>query len=125
MTRYRSYNANPTNNRVGDCAIRAISVALDQDWEKTYVDLCMQGFIMSDLPNADHVWGEYLKAKGFKRHFEDDIHMTVDDFCEAHQSGVFILCPKQHVIAMINGEFFDTWDSGNEVIIYYWTKGEE
>ena len=27
------YNPNPRRNRVGDCAIRAVAKATDQDWE--------------------------------------------------------------------------------------------
>lgn len=33
-------NENPINNRVGDCVVRAISTALNQEWEKTYTELC-------------------------------------------------------------------------------------
>ena len=32
-------NENPINNRVGDCVVRAISTALNQEWEKTYTEL--------------------------------------------------------------------------------------
>lgn len=31
-------NENPLYNRVGDCVIRAISTALNQEWVKTYAD---------------------------------------------------------------------------------------
>ena len=33
------YLNNPFGLRVGDCVIRAISKALNQSWEKTYIDL--------------------------------------------------------------------------------------
>ena len=36
---YSYYNANPYKIRVGDCVIRAISKALNQSWEDTYIDL--------------------------------------------------------------------------------------
>ena len=61
------YLNNPFGLRVGDCVIRAISKALNQSWEKTYIDLCVQGFMMSDLPSSNAVWSSYLKHKGFKR----------------------------------------------------------
>lgn len=47
------YNPNPYGLRVGDCVIRAISKALNQSWEKTYIDLCVQGFMMGDLPTQN------------------------------------------------------------------------
>ena len=36
------YNPNPRRNRVGDCAIRAVAKATDQDWEMAYTGLNMQ-----------------------------------------------------------------------------------
>jgi hypothetical protein len=29
------------------------------------------------------------------------------------------------VVPVINGEFYDTWDSGEERPVYYWEKKEE
>lgn len=36
-----------------------------------------------DLPNANHVWGAYLKNKGFKQYIIDNDKeiYTVNDFC--------------------------------------------
>lgn len=54
------YNANPDGRNVGDCTIRALSLALGQSWEQTYVELALEGFMMGDMPSANHVWGAYL-----------------------------------------------------------------
>ena len=51
------YNPNPRRNRVGDCAIRAIAKATDQDWEMAYTGLYVKGYSMGDLPSANSVWG--------------------------------------------------------------------
>lgn len=40
------FNGNPTGRRVGDCAVRAVSVALGIDWEKAY---SMDGEMVSEL----------------------------------------------------------------------------
>ena len=61
------YNPNPIGIRVGDCVVRAISKVLDQDWEKTFVDLCVQGLMFCDLPSSNAVWASYLRHKGFKK----------------------------------------------------------
>ena len=98
VTNWISYNPNPIyNNRVGDCAIRAISKALEQDWETTYTGLTMFGFMRCDLPNANHVWGAYLKSKGFKRYIIDDEFYTVDDFCRDNPQGTYILSLDGHI----------------------------
>ena len=57
------YNPNPTGRFVADCAVRAISKALDIDWETAYAKLAMNGYAMGDMPNANSVWGALLIRK--------------------------------------------------------------
>lgn len=121
-------NPNPQNNIVGDCVIRAISIALDQNWGKTYCDLCLKGYEMADMPSSNRVWMEYLKDQGWHRHIVPDTCpdcYTVKDFCGEHFNGKYILGTGTHVIAVINGDYYDTWDSGDEYPVYYWKRGED
>ena len=121
------YNANPMFKRVGDCTVRAISKALGESWETTYVGLCIQGFIMCDIPNANSVWGAYLRSKGFRREIipnDCQDSYTVNDFCREHPTGKYVLALSGHVVAICDGDFYDTWDSGEETPIYYWYKEE-
>ena len=83
----------------------------------------MFGFMRCDLPNANHVWGAYLKSKGFKRYIIDDEIYTVDDFCKDNPQGTYILSLDGHVVCVMDGHFYDTWDCGAEIPIYYWRKG--
>ena len=126
---YIDYNANPIGNRVGDCTIRAISLALGQDWELTYSGIAVEGYKLCDMPSANHVWGgAYLRSKGFKRNIIPDECpdcYTVEDFCADHPKGTYILALASHVVAVIDGNHYDTWDSGREIPIYYWQKREE
>lgn len=55
------YNPNPAGKNVGDCPVRAICKATGQGWHETYVQLCMQGLALADMPSANNVWGAYLK----------------------------------------------------------------
>ena len=125
MKRWKVYNPNPIKNRVGDCTVRAISKALEQDWETTYAGLTAYGFIRGDMPNANHVWGAYLKSKGFKQYVIETIKefYTVEDFCNDYPLGTFILAIDGHVVCVEDGFYFDTWDSGEEIPIYYWKRG--
>lgn len=127
MERFVYYNANPFHNKVGDCTVRAISKALNQNWYETFVDLCLQGIALCDMPSANNVWGAYLKSKGFERNILPDTCpncYTVEDFCEEHPIGTYILALGTHVICCQNGFYYDTWDSGNETPIYYWRRKE-
>lgn len=124
---YVFYNPNPQNNLVGDCVIRAISKVTNQDWEKTYLDICLQGYMMKDMPSSNSVWSAYLSSKGFKRAVIPNTCpdcYTVRDFCSDYPKGTFLLAIGTHVVAVENGNYFDTWDSGGEIPIFYWQKEE-
>lgn len=118
-------NLNPIHKRVGDCTIRAISKALGQDWEQTYTEIALQGFLMCDLPSANAVWGAYLKRKGFERHIiPNDCPdcYTVEDFAQDHPNGTYILAISGHVVCVQDGDWYDTWQSGGEIPLYYWKR---
>lgn len=122
---YVSFNPNPIpHNRVGDCVIRAISKALGKSWEETYIGIALQGFSMGDLPSANHVWGQYLRDRGFSRHMvpEEIEPYTVADFASDHLQGTYVLALNGHVVCVVDGDYYDTWDSGNEIILYYWAR---
>lgn len=123
---YTYFNKNPAGRSVGDCAVRALSRALEKTWEEVYVGLCLEGFRQGDLPNADVIWGNYLQRHGFRRHLIPDDGMgryTVADFAEDHPKGVFVLSmPGRHVVAVVDGSYCDSWDSGNEVPTYFFEK---
>lgn len=116
------FNANPSAQRVGDCAIRAISKATGQSWETVYIALCVRGLIDHDLPSANHVWGDYLEELGWQRHLVNKRGYTVEDFTHDHPKGVYILAISGHVVACVDGMYFDTWNSGAEVVVYYWER---
>lgn len=122
------YNANPDGRNVGDCTIRAISLALGQSWEQTYVELALEGFMMGDMPSANHVWGAYLRRNGFQRRILPDTCpdcYTVADFAQDHPSGTYLLALDGHVVCLIDGDWYDTWDSGGKIPLYYWTRKDD
>ena len=124
---WKEYNPNPDNKRAGDCVIRAITKILGISWEEAYLGVALQGFVEKDMPSINHVWGSYLKHKGFKRHIIPNTCpdcYTVREFTKEHQKGKYILATGSHTIAVENGCYFDTWDSGDEVPIYYFERGE-
>ena len=121
------YNPNPRRNRVGDCAIRAIAKATDQDWEMAYTGLYVKGYSMGDLPSANSVWGAYLRDRGFKRAIVPNTCpdcFTVEDFCRENPRGMFVLALDGHVVTVVDGDYFDSWNSGNEPVLYYWYREE-
>lgn len=124
---YKEFNPNPRGRKVGDCTVRAISKATGQDWHEVYVNLCVQGLLMGDMPSANAVWGSYLRSNGFNRRMIPDTctaNYTVSDFATEHPDGTYILALSGHVVTVKNGDYWDSWDSGKEIPIYYWTLTE-
>ena len=119
------YNPNPRSNRVGDCTVRAISKATGKDWHSVYATVSAYGYALADMPSANHVWGAYLKRQGFRRRLIDDHGKdlyTVEDFCRDNPHGTYMLAIPGHVVCVMDGDWYDTWDSGDEVPEYYWIK---
>ena len=128
MSIWREFSNNPTGRRVGDCAVRAISVALDIDWERAYALLCANGFAMGDLPNADATWGATLRQHGFYRYAIPNTCpacYSAEDFAHDHPKGIYTLGFGGHVATIRDGLLFDSWNSEREVPQFYWTNRKE
>lgn len=119
------YNSNPLGKHIGDCVVRALTVALGDTWENIYADLTMTGRFMYDMPNSNAVWAEYLKMNGFRYSSLPDtcpFCYTISQFSKDHPRGTYVVATGSHVVAVVDGNYFDTSDSGNEVPIYYFRK---
>lgn len=124
---FKLLNVNPAKRKGDDCTVRALSLVLDKSWEDMYLDLCAYGLKYYDMPSSNHVWGAYLKDAGYTRHIIPNTCpecYTVKDFADEHRRGSFILALHGHVVAVIDGCVCDSWDSRNEIPVYYWRKEE-
>lgn len=125
MARLQIFNNNPVNRSVGDCAVRAVSVALDVDWETAYALIAMNGYLMADMPSSNAVFGSVLRQNGFTRHIIPDSCpncYTVGDFADENQHGIYVVGTGNHVVTIKDGTVFDSWDSRQEIPQYYWHK---
>lgn len=124
---FEEYNPNPVGRHVGDCAIRAIAKALDIDWETAFILVTVNAYQMGDMPSSDSVWGAVLRENGFYKkiipNYCPDCY-TVEDFCEDHPNGIFVLGFGGHVATVVDGKLYDSWDSSKEIPIYYWYRKE-
>lgn len=117
------YNANPVANRVEDCAIRAVAVALDISWDDAFDQIAKSAKQMGAVMHYNAAFGAVLRKHGFRRYIIPN-HCpdcyTVKDFCHDHPEGIYVVGTDAHVVAVINGNYIDTFDSGAEIAIYYW-----
>ena len=122
------FQNNPVGRRVGDCAVRAISKALNMGWEAAYIALVINGLQMGDMPSSDTVSGALLRQHGFKRQAIKDTCpdcYTAEDFCHDHPTtGTYVLYFGGHVATVRDGQLYDAWDSSKEIPQYFWYKEE-
>lgn len=128
MNTWYKFNPNPVNARVEDCAQRAISAALNVDWDTASDMIYDMAKAMGTTTHDDAAWGAVLRWAGFYRaaipNTCPDCY-TVKDFCLDHPRGVYVLKTSGHVVAIINGKAWDTWDSTGEIPSYYWYRRHE
>ena len=87
----------------------------DKTWYEIYHDPCNKGYDICELPLSNNLWGQYLQEKGFKRFPLPDycpICYTVADFCRENPTGEFLLALNEHAVYVLNGNYYDSWDSG-------------
>ena len=120
------YNPNPRKEQKKDCMIRAISKAINKEWEEVYIGLCCEGLERYEMPEA--VWASYLKKYGFEEKIIPCMCprcMTVGRFAEKHPEGRYVVATSENnIVAIEDGDYFDTEDSGDEIVIYYFKKGK-
>ena len=118
------FNNNPTGRFVGDCAVRAVSLALGIPWEMAFERLAKNAFQMGDMPSSDSVWGATLRQEGWKRYAIPNTCpdcYTVEDFAADHPKGAYVLKTTEHVTTVIDGDVIDSWNTSDEVPQYYWS----
>ena len=122
---YVKYNPNPDHKRTGDCIIRAVTKVTGKSWEQVYIELAAQGFMMYAMPSENVVLDEYLYRLGFDKYIVPNNCprcYTIQDFIYDHPYGDFIVGTGSHIIAIVDGDYYDTWDSGEEPIFFYWRR---
>lgn len=131
---YIYYNDNPFGLDVGDCVIRAISVGLNYNWFMVHDELSFLSRKMADMPSSNRVWKQYLKDKGYTEKVIET-HcpncLTLIAFCRSHPQGRYIVSTCEytkanniivtgtHLVAVIDGDYYDTWDSGGDIPLSY------
>lgn len=120
------YNPNPARKQTGDCVVRAVSIAEGITWDEAYEGLTDKAYTEKSMPSINPIWADYLEDHGY------DIFglpntcprcYTVKQFTRDYPLGTYILGTGNHAVAVIDGNYIDTWDSGNEVPMYFFRKG--
>lgn len=127
---FKYLNLNPSKKHTIDCVIRGVSFVTGLDWETVFLGISVECIKYHDMPEMNYIWASYLRQFGFSRHIIPNtcpICYTVKDFCRDNPYGIYLLvivdyATGGHVVGVEDGDYYDIWDSGNEVVTYYWRK---
>ena len=95
---------------------------MDMPWDDVAIDLSMMMVAEKDIVSSNALWGKYLELNGFRRGSLPDTCpscFTIEDFCRMYPQGIYVVCTGSHVVAVIDGNYYDTFDSGQETATYY------
>ena len=123
---FHFYNANPKGKKTCDCSIRAVSTALGLSYEETAREMLEYTFKTGLMINDPKHIDKFLCSKGWVKcnqpRKSDNTRYTGIEFCEnAMNYGiakfnydvtrVIANMGTQHIVAIMDGKIYDTWDS--------------
>lgn len=120
--RWHEYNPNPKDRNIGDCTLRSYCAAFGIGWDKAFDIASKVAKENSTLIQyvADKVLTEefncYVDEKYNKKTVKSKDRITVNEFAMTHPYGTYILHVRQHQVTVINGEYWDSWDSGKKKV---------
>lgn len=132
------YNANTNNKDTNDCVARSISLALGIDYDEVKRGLKKVAHKLN-LPSWNYFDGftQYIREHvGYNIIWRKPAEvfnksLTVKEFSQELDIGTYLLlCGKaegstSHMVACIDGNYYDSWDSSNRIVSYFMVIDDE
>lgn len=128
MKRYKYYQPNKKDlkDRQRDCLVRALTKVMNKTWLEVFNELIPYAIEIQCMPNSKTCYESYLKDNGFEYHGisnrKGSKRPTVESFTKEHKTGIFFLNVANHVVSVVDGIYYDTWDSGQCCLYGYYEK---
>lgn len=120
--RWKKYNPNPKSRNTGDCTIRAYCAAFNISWDKAYDEASNyakeEKYILDATPVVKKIVVDHfgcIEDEDYKKTKAKD-RMTVNTFAMTHPYGTYIVHIRGHLVTVKNGEYWDSWDSGDKKV---------
>lgn len=124
--KYYQPNQKDLKDTYGDCVIRALTKATDKEWLEVFEELLPYARELQCMPNGKPCYEKYLTDNGFTykgiSNAKGTKRPTVQSFAKEHKEGVYVLRVANHLVAVTEGYYWDTWDSGDKSLYGYWVK---
>lgn len=125
---YQYYQPNKMDlkDQYGDCVIRALTKAMDLEWLEVFDQMQPLSRELQVPFNCKPCYEKYITSKSFSyvgvSNKKGSKRPTVKQFANQHREGVYILRVAHHLVTVVDGIYYDTWDSGHKSLYGYWIK---
>lgn len=126
MYKYYQPNKKDLKDNYCDCVVRAFSKAFGKSWAKVFDELVSIAKEYQCMPNDKLCYEKCLSNNGFVLKSIGSVkghkRPTVDSFSKEHKVGTYVLVVANHLVCTVDGNYYDTWDSGSKSMYSYWQK---
>ena len=126
--KYYQPNKKDLKDKYGDCVIRSLTKALNMEWLDVFDEMQPLSRELQVPFNCRPCYEKYLDIKGLIYHgisnAKGSKRPTVDEFAKNHKNGTYVLRVAHHLVTVVDGYYYDTWDCGKKSLYGYWEKGE-
>lgn len=113
------YNRNPKNEIDIDCVVRAISLALNQNYYLTEEMLINVGYLFKCEELEVDCYSYLLEnVLGFKRRRGHG--RKVEEILRQYPTGTLLIRIEGHLTCAIDGKIRDIWDCTDEIVDRFW-----
>lgn len=131
MNRYVYYQPNEKDakDEYGDCTIRALSKVLDISWIEAFdltIPICREEQVPNIFFAPARIRNKMVESLGFKYYpisnKKGTKRPTIEEFAQDHPHGRYICNVANHEVAVVDGRYYDTWDSGCKSLYGYFER---
>lgn len=110
---FKYTNPHPKNKKnLGDCTIRALSIATGKDWLTIYDELVELGRELLAPPIDNLVINKYMDEIGTRiPAIVNGKRLTAKDLCKLKGNHTYVISTAHHLACVKNKKLRDTWDS--------------
>ena len=138
---FHFHNANPKGRLTSDCVIRAICTVLDVPYSKIVMDLAQMQCELGYDDGDTKLYDKYMQKQGWVKvkqpRKDDNTKFTGVEFCRTLEHPIYSeelnlpYCERarilahigtHHIVAIVEGQVWDTWDSTDGAIGKLWVK---
>ena len=140
---FHFHNANPKGKMTTDCVVRAISTVLKQPYDQTLREMTEMTIKTGYMWNENKGINKYMESKGWVRckspRKDDGTKYTGNEFCRTlmhpiyseelnlydkafEMNNVLTNIGGHHIVAIMSGQIWDIWNSGDKSIGIVWVK---